>query len=84
MRVPRDADEDDRRTVVLEPDDRRSVRAEEATDLLADGREDLGRAVRPCATSVASRRSAACSSASCPSSAVRSATFYLELATRPA
>jgi hypothetical protein len=26
---------------VLEPDDRRRIRAEDATDLLADGREDL-------------------------------------------
>ena len=33
---------DDRRRVVLEPDDRRRIRADQATHLRADGREDLG------------------------------------------
>jgi hypothetical protein len=65
----RDADKDDPQALVLEPEDSR-LRPEEESDLVADGREDLdGRPPAsppgtPCATSVATRRNAACSSAS--------------------
>jgi hypothetical protein len=45
--VLRDADEDDRRAVVFEPEDPRRVRAEQVADFFADGREDLDRAHAP-------------------------------------